>query len=79
MVDVYMSSDDFEAELSIKEAWHILHQHGKGCVRAPSPSRQAKMWLYEEVIPDAAMNPPNEDGTAAAAPAPAPHMRKRKG
>ena len=77
MVDVFMSSEDYEADLSIQEAWHILHQHGKHCVRAPSYSRQAKMWLYEEIIPDAALRPPSEDGTADPSDIPAPHMRKR--
>lgn len=77
MQDVYMESDIYEGTIPIVDAWRMLHQHGKHCVSAPTPSRQARMWLYEEVIPEAANRPPSEDpGFAAPKESDAPHMRR---
>lgn len=80
MIDVFMESDVFEADLPLVDAWSMLHQFGKHCVRAPTPSRQARMWLYEETIPEAAKSPPPEDtGYATPEVSDQPHMRRTTG
>lgn len=60
-----------EAVVTLQQAWTILHQNGKYCVRAKTATAKALFWHYEEVPRDQWSPPsmPKPEAEQEAAPA----------